>query len=126
MRVIIAGSRSITDYNTVCDAMAAAAEQGVFPTEVVSGTARGVDRLGERWAQEHKIPVTQFKADWEQHGRAAGYLRNRQMAEYARAEANVGACVLVWDGVSNGTRHMAKAAAECGLTVVQIVVKSTG
>ncbi len=53
--------------------------------EVVSGCARGADSCGEEWANKRGIPVKRFPADWGTHGKAAGYLRNRQMAEYAEA-----------------------------------------
>ena len=51
-------------------------------TGVVSGGASGADRLGEQWAVSLKIPVKIFKADWSQHGSAAGPIRNQQMADF--------------------------------------------
>ena len=45
MKVIIAGSRGITDGRLVSAAVAAS---GFDITEVVSGTCHGVDQLGER------------------------------------------------------------------------------
>lgn len=74
MKTIIAGSRSITDYAVIVNGMQNLAWE---VTEVVSGTARGVDRLGERWARDHFIPVKQFPADWNRYARAAGVMRNR-------------------------------------------------
>lgn len=52
-------------------------------TEVVSGGAAGADTEGETYARGRSVPVKRFPADWEKHGRAAGPIRNRQMAEYA-------------------------------------------
>lgn len=69
-------------------------------TEVVSGCARGVDRAGEIWAADHMIPVKHFPADWNRHGKAAGPIRNGEMAEYADG------ALLLWDGVSRGTTNM--------------------
>jgi YspA, cpYpsA-related SLOG family len=108
MKTIIAGSRSITSYETLCAVMETC---GVVVTEVVSGTARGVDTLGERWAEERGIPVVRFPADWSQ-GRGAGFTRNERMAEYADA------CVVLWDGSSRGSVHMAKTAKRLGLVTV--------
>jgi len=51
--------------------------------EVVSGGAYGADAGGEEWARKRGIPIKRFPADWNTHGRAAGPIRNRQMAEYA-------------------------------------------
>ena len=108
MKVIIAGSRTIDDYEAVCRAVE---NSGFKPTEIVSGGARGVDRLGERWAKEHGVPVKKFSAEWDKYGRSAGYKRNRQMAEYADA------LVVLWDGKSPGTKHMIDIAIELGLPV---------
>jgi glycerophosphoryl diester phosphodiesterase len=72
---------------------------GFFITEVVSGTASGVDILGERWARLRQIPVKRFPANWSL-GKRAGYLRNVEMACYAEA------VIVVWDGVSRGSKHM--------------------
>lgn len=97
MRVIVAGSRDIVDQIHVSKAII---DSGFEVTELVSGAARGVDRLGEAWARANKIPIRRFPAYWELHGRAAGYLRNEDMAEHSDA------LVAVWDGKSRGTGHM--------------------
>jgi hypothetical protein len=53
--------------------------------EVVSGGFRGVDLCGESWASQNGIPIKRFYPEWGKHGRAAGPIRNRKMAEYADA-----------------------------------------
>lgn len=108
MRTIIAGSRSITNPAVIVEAIAAS---GFQITEVVSGTAIGVDRLGEQWASRHDIPVIRFPPDWNKYGRAAGFIRNNEMAHYAQA------LIAVWDGSSHGTHHMINAARERNLRV---------
>lgn len=111
MRTIIAGSRSITDYKAVADALESAMLfEGIQPTQVVSGAAGGVDRLGEQWAATNGVPVRQFVPDWKQ-GPTAGYGRNYTMAQ------NADALVAVWDGRSRGTRHMIDLARKYGLKV---------
>ena len=116
MKVIIAGGREITDYRMVTEAMEMADLMfGIAPTEIVSGKARGVDLLGERWAAEHKLPVADFPAQWRgQDGTyypKAGHARNTDMAAYADA------LVAVWDGYSTGTADMIKNARRMGLLV---------
>lgn len=108
MRTIIAGSRTITDYQVVCRAIA---NSGFTITEAVSGTAQGVDQLGEQWAQENSIPIKRFPAAWKIHGRAAGPIRNEEMAKYAQA------AVICWDGESRGTASMIQLAHQYGLRV---------
>lgn len=80
-------------------------------TEVLSGGARGADKLGERWAVDNDIPYELWLADWEKHGKAAGQIRNRQMAENAEA------LIAFWDGRSRGTKNMIDTAKELGLEV---------
>lgn len=77
--------------------------------EVVSGDAAGADSEGEGWAEMRGIPVKLFPADWKKHGRAAGPLRNKQMAEYADA-------VVLFPG-GRGTQSMYNEAAKRGLTI---------
>lgn len=104
-RVIIAGSRSIDRYDLVQHAMAVLLMhfgQGPF-VQVVSGGARGVDRMGERWARENGLPVKVFAvspAEWQAMPRTAGHVRNGRMAEYGTHLA------AIWDGRSGGTRNM--------------------
>lgn len=108
MRTIIAGSRGVTDFAVIEQAVAGC---GWVPTTVISGTARGVDTLGEEWAKKNGVPVERYPADWAKHGRSAGYQRNLLMADKAEA------LIAVWDGKSPGTKHMIDIAKRGGLTV---------
>jgi YspA, cpYpsA-related SLOG family len=99
MKVIIAGSRHIKDRLGLVRAIA----QSRFDiSEVVSGTATGVDQMGEAWALAHDVKVKQFPADWTKHGKAAGPIRNAEMADYADA------AIILWDSQSRGTLNMIK------------------
>ncbi len=111
MRTIIAGSRSIEDYDALKKAVLHASGIWGSPTVIISGTARGVDRLGERWAEEHGVPVVQYPAEWGKYGRGAGVVRNREMA------ADADYAVILWDGVSNGTHNMVTEMAKLGKPV---------
>ena len=100
MKTIIAGSRDFKDYNLLKSQLDYYRMHKNNITEVVSGCAKGADLLGESYANEQSIPVTQFPADWDKHKKAAGPIRNRQMAEYADC------LIAVWDGSSRGTKNM--------------------
>ncbi len=113
MKVIVAGSRSIRDYDYISSVIA---DSGFEVTEIVHGGARGVDILGKKWAEDRGLPVKEFLANWEEHGKSAGYKRNAQMAEYADA------LVTAWDGISRGTMHMQNIAYDRGLKVYNDVV----
>lgn len=103
MKLIIAGSRDITNYAALEKAIAASkfAEEEI--EEVVSGGATGADTLGEKWAVKHGIKVKRFPANCDRDGKAAGPIRNKKMAEYA---GESGCLLALWDGSSFGTKHM--------------------
>lgn len=110
-KVIIAGSRTFSDYKllaTTCDHML----QNQDDVEVVSGKEpKGADKLGELYAEEKGYRVEEFPAHWSQFGNAAGPLRNKQMAEYADA------LIAFWDGKSRGTLNMIQVARAAGIMV---------
>ena len=109
-KVIIAGGRDFEDYEKLvseCDYLL----QYMSNIEIVSGVAIGTDTLALRYAKEKGYSVKEFPADWEWHGRSAGYVRNKEMAEYATH------LIAFWDGHSKGTRHMIDLAREKGLKV---------
>ena len=101
MRLIIAGSRGVYPTPEQIDAeMDDLLFVKADVREVVSGTATGADEAGETWSAINGIPVKRFPADWGKHGKAAGKLRNREMAEYGDA------AVVFWDGMSSGSCDM--------------------
>lgn len=110
MKIIVAGSRGITDYEIVASAIR---ESGWLDksTEIISGMARGVDSLAVNFAAVNHFVLHQFPADWNKYGRSAGVVRNKEMAEFADA------LVAIWDGKSKGTKHMIDAARDKGLKV---------
>jgi hypothetical protein len=97
MKLIIAGSRTLTRYEWLVDAIL---QSGFKPREIVSGGARGPDKLGERYAAEMGIQVKLFPAQWDKFGKSAGYRRNAEMGDYADA------LLILYDGVSKGSKHM--------------------
>lgn len=108
MKTIIAGGRDILDYTLVLNAIR---ESKFDITEVVSGMAKGVDTMAVQYANENDLVITPFFADWNTHGRAAGPIRNRKMAEYGEA------LIAIWDGESRGTKNMIEEATKRGLKV---------
>ncbi len=120
LKVIIAGSREFRDYQQLaerCDHFLYR-EVGKRPIEIVSGNARGADRLGEKYARERGFDLARFPAQWDKFGRSAGYKRNVQMAEYADA------LIAFPLGEARGTNHMIRIAQDAGL-VVRVGSKST-
>lgn len=111
MKIIIAGGRDFKDYELlkrICN--------DILPefknVSLVSGTARGADRLGERYAEENGYKVEKFPANWKRNGKAAGYMRNIEMAKYADG------LIAFWDNDSRGTGSMIGFASEYKLMTV--------
>jgi hypothetical protein len=98
MKVVIAGSRTITDKKYVYEVL----DNSPYEiTELVSGHANGVDKIGERWATDKGIPIKIFSPHYSiDDPRIAPLLRNTDMSVYADA------LIAVWNGKSKGTRHM--------------------
>lgn len=112
-KVIIAGTRMFADYTLLCSSCDRLLSQKGLTHDIiiVSGTARGADKLGERYAKKRGYNVEMFPADWENKGRAAGYIRNADMAN------NADALIAFWDGTSHGTAHMIDIARKKNLPV---------
>lgn len=108
MKTIIAGSRTINKMSVLVTAIE---KSGFEITEVVSGCADGVDKMGELWAVCNKIQIKNFPANWATYKRSAGIVRNIEMGNYAEA------LIAVWDGASRGTMHMITYANSKGLKV---------
>lgn len=121
--VIVAGSRSITDFDVVHNAIVESPFWPLIGGEIVTGGAPGVDQHAKDFAIDQSVQADfdvsyeEFEADWDEHGKAAGPIRNEEMAEYADA------LIAVWDGESNGTRSMIEKALDYGLDVYVTVIE---
>lgn len=102
VKVIIAGSRSFGDYDWLCDICDSILERLSEQHEIVvlSGGAKGSDTMGELYAKERGYIFKRFPPDWNRFGRAAGPIRNRDMAD------NADILIAFWDGKSLGTKSM--------------------
>lgn len=114
MKTIIAGSRSISDINILINTIQ---KSDFIISEIVSGTANGVDKLGENYASIHNIPVSLFPANWNKYGKSAGYKRNQQMAKYVKEISPPGQLICIWDGISPGSQHMIQIAKQYNLHI---------
>ncbi len=113
LSTIVAGSREITNPEVVYQAIDSA-PWGVF--ELYSGGARGVDAIGVDWAKSTMTPVCIYPADWRTYGKAAGPLRNEQMAKEAEA------LILIWYGDSPGSANMLMLAKRYKLLIHEVVL----
>ena len=101
-KVIVAGSRKFKDYAFLSKTLDYLLRDkvGAYEIVIISGCAAGADTLGERWASERGWKVNKYPADWNGLGKAAGFIRNEQMAEAGDA------LVAFSINRSRGTAHM--------------------
>lgn len=80
MKVLICGSRDITDKDYVYMNLNKLYMNYNIDL-IITGGASGVDTLAVQWADEHDIPSKIFPANWSLHGKSAGSIRNQQMID---------------------------------------------
>ncbi len=113
--IIIAGSRSFTDYKLLCQVMERMVSK-LSEFIILSGGAEGADRLGERWAlaplnTSRCKAVKIFRPDWRKHGKSGGPIRNQEMVDEADA------LIAFHDGSSPGTADVIRRAKTKGIRV---------
>lgn len=112
--LIIAGGRDFNNYlvaYSVIDRIVVEILENGDNLVIIEGGAKGADRIGREYAQEHGIPFITKEADWFTYGRAAGPIRNEIMAKMGTD------LIAFWDGQSRGTKHMIKTAESANLNV---------
>lgn len=98
-KIIVAGSRTFSDYKLLKNKLDNL-QFKIGEFEIISGSAQGADQLSEEYAKENNLNIMKFPANWNKYGKKAGYIRNKEMAEFADA------CIVFWDGKSKGIYHM--------------------
>lgn len=123
MNIIIAGSRDFDDYRllkkTVSDYIEENQVNNTQQIRIISGGAKGADRLGECYAFDNGCSVIRFQALWGVYGKSAGPRRNNEMAKFA-SESGSGTLIAFWDGESRGTKNMIDTARRYGLHVIVV------
>ena len=93
MKLLIAGSRTIENFDL----------SPYIPTNtilIISGGAKGVDSLAEKYADQNKISKLIVRPQYHRFGKAAPLKRNEEMISLADK------VLVIWDGKSNGAKHM--------------------
>ncbi len=111
--VLVCGGRDYDRYELLRIALTTLHNETPI-TRVVSGAARGADKLGELWAQQNHVKVVRYPADWAQHGRAAGVLRNQHMLNAERVDL-----VVACEG-GRGTADMIRRAEAQSIPIVRV------
>ena len=109
MKLLIVGSRSITDYD-----LSLYVDESI--DLIISGGAAGVDTLAEKYADKKGISKLILKPDYKRYGKAAPIIRNKMMVDLCDA------LIVIWDGKSKGTKHTIDYAQKVGkpLTIITV------
>ena len=133
MKLVIAGSRTL---NVTAGFIAELINTyNLNPTEIISGGAKGIDRCAETFAEQwnqlnsppaggvaghwrdKRVKLTVIYPDWAEHGKAAGPIRNKEMAELGDA------LLLIWDGESKGSCNMKEQMVKLNKPVHEVIIK---
>lgn len=79
--------------------------------------ARGIDSQGNTFGHWTGKKVAEFPADWDKFGKAAGHIRNTEMANYADA------LLLIWDGESKGSANMKYQMNQLGKPIYEVILR---
>ena len=116
MKVLVTGARDWRNYEALEKALAS-----LRPDVIVHGNAFGADNMSGEFARGMGIRVRSYPANWNEHGKSAGPIRNEEMfrAEHRDDEPIdvVVACPLPW---SKGTKHAMGIARRLGIRVVEV------
>ena len=107
-RVLVCGGRHYDDTRALYRALDAL---DPAPTLIIEGGAFGADAMASKWAHLRGVQLKTYSADWKQHGRAAGPIRNQQMIDEGRPDL-----VVVFIG-GTGTADMVRRAQLAGIPV---------
>ena len=100
-KLIVAGGRDFSDTALFLNTMQRVEQElSEYSVSLVSGMAKGADKMGWQFARDQGITCHPFPANWNKYGKAAGFRRNQQMADFSDG------LVAFWDGKSHGTKHM--------------------
>ena len=107
MKLLIVGSRSITDFD-LSPYISADVDT------IISGGAGGIDSLAEQYADLHRLSKYILRPRYDLYGRAAPIKRNEQMVHMADA------VLVVWDGHSKGTQYTLKYAPKTNKPIILV------
>ena len=116
MRVLVTGGRDWNKRKVTYAALDQLNATYKFDT-LIDGMAKGADEFAFEWALSRGIKTERYKADWDQHGRAAGPIRNQQMIDEGKPD------LLVAFPGGNGTADMIRRARDAGVEIKHVTLK---
>lgn len=112
LTVLVCGGRDFTDAVTLGSWLGGIHKKQRIAL-LIHGGARGADFMAGEFAKWAGIPVKEYPADWDAHGRAAGPIRNQRMLDEGKPDL-----VVAFDG-GRGTADMIDRAEKAGVRVIR-------
>lgn len=112
MKILIAGSRNIEAFDL----------SPYIPKEttlIISGGAKGIDKIAEEYADKHKISKLILLPQYNLYGKSAPIKRNEMMVDIADT------VIVVWNGKSRGTKSTLQYSKKKNKNVILITVPTT-
>lgn len=113
MRVLVCGGRDFANPEKLSATLSALHVQEPFSL-LIHGGARGADRMANQWAVNANVPRAVFYANWSEHGKAAGPMRNQMMLDQGKPDI-----VIAFPG-GRGTADMVRRAKAAGVKVISL------
>ena len=112
MKILVCGSRTWHGLDIIEDALRPYTG-GQPNVTIIHGGAPGADSIAGHVAYLMGYHIQVYRANWRQYGRAAGYMRNKQMLMEGKPDL----VLAFWDGKSAGTKMMIELAKKAGVEV---------
>jgi hypothetical protein len=113
VRVIVCGGRDYADDAKVREVLDAGVD-GEPITALAEGGGHGADEHADEWAVMRGVETKTYNADWLQHGKAAGPIRNQVMLDEFRPDV-----VIAFPG-DRGTADLVSRAKKAGVRVIEV------
>jgi hypothetical protein len=128
VRILVTGSRDWDDWCTISEALSETARRlwsGGNPHQalvtVIHGGARGADLIADAEASLRGWQVAVYRADWQKHGKPAGFIRNQEMVD-----AGADICLAFIKNGSRGATDCAARAERAGIPVRRYLAPPSG
>jgi YspA, cpYpsA-related SLOG family len=117
MRILITGSRRWSYVSYLISFLDGLVSDYGLPMTIVHGDCpTGVDHIVSNWLKTHREIIEEaHPADWDRYGRAAGPIRNQEMAD-----RGADLCFGFPLGESRGTRDCMRRAEAAGIFVTNL------
>ncbi len=113
MRVLVCGCRDWKAVEPIQEALFGISQSTDETCVLIHGDAKGADRIAAGLGYRIGWAVAAYPADWDQHSKAAGVIRNRKMLDEGKPDL----VLAFWDGKSRGTMDMISRAVRAGVLV---------